>query len=135
MKKRRKIIPYNPKLKLLARRLRNDSTRAEIRLWQYLSGKQMMGYDFHRQKPLDNYIADFFCHELMLVIEVDGYSHTFEEVVVKDLRKEERLRELGITTLRFTDEEVMQDIDNVLRTLEHFILALEEGNGNNSLQE
>jgi very-short-patch-repair endonuclease len=135
MKKRRKIITYNPKLKLLARRLRNDRTRAEIRLWQYLSGKQMMGYDFHRQKPLDNYIADFFCHELMLVIEVDGYSHTFEEVVVKDLRKEERLRELGITTLRFTDEEVMQDIDNVLRTLEHFILAFEEGNGNNSPQE
>ena len=44
----------------------------------------MMGYDFHRQKPLDNYIADFFCHELMLAIEVDGYTHTFEEVVAKD---------------------------------------------------
>ena len=130
MKKRRKIIPYNPKLKLLARRLRNDSTRAEIRLWHFLKGKQVMGYDFHRQKPLDNYIADFFCHELMLVIEVDGYSHTFEEVVVKDQIKEERLREMGITTLRFTDEEVMQDIDNVLHTLEHFILAFEEGNSN-----
>ena len=48
----------------------------------------MMGYDFHRQKPLDNFIADFFCHELMLVIELDGYSHNFEEVATKDGMKE-----------------------------------------------
>lgn len=53
-------IHYNPKLKPLARQLRNNSTKAEIRLWGYLKGKQMHGYDFHRQKPIDNYIADFF---------------------------------------------------------------------------
>lgn len=76
---KRKIIPYNPNLKELARKLRNNSTQSEIRLWQYLKGKQMMGYDFHRQKPLLNYIADFFCHELALVIELDGYTHQFEE--------------------------------------------------------
>ena len=85
-----------------------------------------MGYDFHRQKPLDNYIADFFCHELMLAIEVDGYTHTFEEVAAKDKCKEERLQELGITTLRFTDEEVMQDISHVLHTIENFIITFEE---------
>ncbi len=52
-------IKYNPKLKELARQLRNNSTKAEIKLWKYLKGKQMLGYDFHRQKPIDNYIVDF----------------------------------------------------------------------------
>ncbi|SHG07837.1 Protein of unknown function [Arenibacter palladensis] len=72
---KRKIIPYNPELKQLARQLRNNATKAEIFLWQRLIGKQMYGLDFHRQKLIDNYIIDFFCHELMLGIEVDGYSH------------------------------------------------------------
>ena len=74
------ILPYNPKLKEKARHLRNNSTKAEIRLWLYLKGRQMMGYDFHRQKPIDNFIVDFFCRELMPAIELDGYTHTFEEV-------------------------------------------------------
>lgn len=73
---RRKIIPYNPALKEKARELRNNSTISEIFLWQFLKGKQMLGYDFHRQKPLDEYIVDFFCNELMLAIEIDGESHS-----------------------------------------------------------
>jgi len=68
-------LQYNPKLKEFARRLRNNSTYAEIRLWQKLNKKQLKGYDFHRQKPIDNFIVDFFCHELMLAIEIDGVSH------------------------------------------------------------
>lgn len=68
--KRRKIIPYNPALKEKARELRNNSTKTEILLWLNLKGKQMRGYDFHRQKPIDNYIVDFFCNELMLAIEI-----------------------------------------------------------------
>lgn len=76
-------IKYNPKLKALARSLRKSSTKAEIRLWSYLKGKQLMGYDFHRQKPVDNYITDFFCNTLMLAIESDGYTHGFEEVFKK----------------------------------------------------
>ena len=97
---KRKIIPYNPILKEFARQLRNDSTKTEIFLWLKLKGKQMYGYDFHRQKPIDNYILDFFCHELMLGIEVDGYSHEFLEVYNKDTVKEKRMNELGI---RFCD--------------------------------
>ncbi len=81
---KRKIIPYNPKLKEFARQLRNDSTKTEIFLWLKLKSKQMYGYDFHRQKPIDNYILDFFCYELMLGIEVDGYSHEFLEVYNRD---------------------------------------------------
>ncbi len=125
MKPRRKIIPYNPKLKEYARRLRNNSTKSEIILWKYLKGKQMMGYDFHRQKPLDNYIVDFFCHELMLAIEIDGYTHLLEEVQVKDEKKEKRLYELGITVLRIQDNMVFNDIENVLRGIEVYISEFE----------
>ena len=87
-----------------------------------------MGYDFHRQKPLDNYIADFFCHELMLAIEIDGYTHLLEEVQDKDEKKEKkekRLNGLGIHVLRFQDSEVFKDIENVLRVIEIYILEYE----------
>ncbi|TMU55003.1 endonuclease domain-containing protein [Flagellimonas algicola] len=118
---RRKIIPYNPKLKELARQLRNSSTKAEIILWQKLKSKQLYGYDFHRQKPIDNYILDFFCHELMLGIEVDGYSHQLVEVFKKDKVKESVMLKLGISLLRFSDEQVLKDMDNVLRAIEDYI--------------
>ncbi len=118
---KRKIIPYNPKLKELARQLRNNSTKAEIYLWLKLKNKQMYGYDFHRQKPIDNYILDFFCYELMLGIEVDGYSHEFLEIQTKDIIKERRMRALGITVLRFSDYQVTKDMENVLRAIEWYI--------------
>ena len=72
---RRKIIPYNPKLKEYARKLRKNSTFTEIMLWNYLKGKQMKGFDFDRQRPIDKYIVDFYCKDLQLAIEVDGESH------------------------------------------------------------
>ena len=123
---KRKIIPYNPKLKEFARELRNDSTRTEIFLWLKLKGKQMYGYDFHRQKPIDNYILDFFCYELMLGIEVDGYSHEFLEVFNKDGVKEKRMNELGITVLRFSDEQVLKEMENVISTIEFYIYEFEK---------
>jgi len=123
---KRKIIPYNPNLKELARQLRNISTKAEIILWQKLKGKQMYGYDFHRQKPIDNYIIDFFCHELMLGIEVDGYSHQIIEVFNKDVKKEGVMNMLGIHILRFSDEQVLKDTDNVIRAIEWYIANFEE---------
>ncbi len=127
--KKRKIIPYNPNLKELARQLRNNSTKAEVILWQKLKNKQMYGYDFHRQKPIDNYIIDFFCHELMLAIEVDGYSHQLEEVYDKDIIKTQKLNQLGISLLRFTDNEVLKDTFNVLLAIENFISDFEENSG------
>jgi very-short-patch-repair endonuclease len=93
LKMKRKIIPYNPAPKQLARDLRNRSTKAEIFLWQ---------------KPVDNYILDFFCYELMPGIEVDGYSHEFLEVYNKDVVKEAEMNEFGITVLRFSDYQVMK---------------------------
>lgn len=85
-----------------------------------------MGYDFHRQKPLDNYIADFFCHELMLAIELDGYTHQMEEVIEKDKLKENRLNELGVSVLRFQDDEVYNDVENVIREIEAYIVGYEK---------
>lgn len=123
-------IHYNQNLKLLARKHRNDSTKSEIKLWQELKGKQVFGYKFLRQKPIENYIVDFFCNKLKLAIELDGYSHNFEEVVIKDEKKELHLNSLGITVLRFDDNEVMNDINNVLRCIEIFILDFEKINTN-----
>ena len=123
---KRKIIPYNPKLTALARKLRNESTETEIYLWLKLKGRQMNGYDFHRQKPIDNYILDFFCYDLLLGIEVDGYSHEILEVYNKDRIKEKRMNELGITILRFSDFEVLKDMENVIRAIEFFILEFEK---------
>ena len=125
---KRKIIPYNLKLTQLAKKLRNESTQTEIYLWLKLKGKQMYGYDFHRQKPIDNYILDFFCYDLMLGIEVDGYSHEILEVHNKDIVKEKRMTELGITILRFSDFEVLRDMENVIRAIEFYILEFEKTN-------
>ncbi|MEN8186138.1 MAG: endonuclease domain-containing protein [Bacteroidota bacterium] len=122
----RKIIPYNPKLKNLARELRNNSTKAEIFLWLRLRRKQIYGYDFHRQKPIDNYILDFFCYELMLGIEIDGYSHEFLKVYVKDSIKSKRMNELGITVLRFSDFQIKNEIENVMRAVEQHIIEFEK---------
>ena len=129
---KREIIPYNPQLKELAKELRNNSTKAEIILWLKLKGKQMHGYDFHRQKPIDNYILDFFCYELMLGIEVDGYSHEFLEVYNKDVVKEKKMNEFGIYVLRFSDNEVLKDMENVLRAIEFYILEYEKHTPNPS---
>ena len=123
---KRKIIPYNPKLKVFARELRNHSTKSEIYLWLKLKNKQFYGYDFHRQKPIDNFILDFFCYELLLGIEIDGYSHQFLNVYNKDTIKEKRLKEFGIEILRFSDEQVQKDMENVLRAIEYYITEFEK---------
>ena len=114
-------IFYKPYLKELARKLRNDSTKSEIKLWSYLKGKQFYDYQFTRQKPIDKYIVDFFCNKLQLAIELDGYFHQFEEIYENDKQKEKRLNELEIIVLRFQDDEVMNDIDNVLRSIAFYI--------------
>lgn len=119
-------IKYNSELKELARTLRNNSTKAEIKLWSYLKGKQLLGYDFHRQKPIDSYIADFFCSSLMLAIELDGYTHGFEDVFERDKKKEQRLNEIGIIVLRYKDDDVMNNIEGVLADIKDCIKRLKE---------
>jgi very-short-patch-repair endonuclease len=73
----------------------------------------MKGYQFRRQRPVLNYIADFMCKELNLIIEIDGITHSYEEVTQKDQKRTVDLEGLGFTVLRFTDEEVLHHIENV----------------------
>ena len=119
------FVKYNPKLKAFARYLRNNATKSEIRLWQKLKGHQMLGYDFHRQKPIDEYIVDFYCGKLCLAIELDGYSHELEEIWKKDVMKTRRLNQLGIHVLRFSDQQVHEDMDHVLWVIEDYIQQFE----------
>ncbi len=116
----RKIIPYNPILKERARYLRNNSTLSEILLWKQLKGKQLRGYDFHRQKPIDQYIVDFYCAELSLAIEIDGLSHD-DTKVDYDSQREQRLNQLGVHVIRFTDDVVKQNVMGVVEAIELWI--------------
>ncbi len=113
---------YNNKLQSYANELRKNMTKAEACLWKFVlkSGK-LQGYKFKRQRPILNYIADFMSPELMLVVETDGFSHLIKEVVDKDLKKQEDLEEVGFTVIRFSDNEVLHDIENVERELLAFI--------------
>ena len=79
----------------------------------------MRGYDFHRQKPLLNFIVDFFCDELMLVIEIDGDSH--DQKYEADVLRQKTLEEIGIRFIRFDDLEVKHDMYNVVGTIEGWI--------------
>ncbi|MGJ3253882.1 MAG: endonuclease domain-containing protein, partial [Elainellaceae cyanobacterium] len=108
------IIPYNPKLKERARQLRNNMTPGEHKLWQQLKGKQMMGYDFDRQRPIDQFIVDFYCKALMLAIEIDGSSHDSPEAQERDRARQTRLESLGVRFLRFREEEVQHQCDRIL---------------------
>jgi len=121
-----RIIPYNPKLKLLARNLRNNSTLAEIILWNELKGKKMMGYDFHRQKPIDNFIVDFFCPRLLLAIEIDGDSH--DGKIEDDKERRTLIERFGVEFLRFDDREVKSHLGGVLITIQSWIRNHERRN-------
>ena len=119
-------IHYEPYLKEFARQLRNNATKSEIRLWQYLKRDRLHGYDFHRQKPIDRFIVDFFCNKLRLAIECDGYSHQIVEVIQKDTIKTKRLNQLGIHVLRFSDWQILNDTENVIRAIEYYIIEFEK---------
>lgn len=117
---------YNKSLKPVAKRLRQEMTKSEVCLWKYaLRAKQMKGYTFNRQRPIGNYIVDFVCKELKIVIELDGISHLFEDVQAKDRVKEDFLNSLGYTVLRFSDEEVLNDMRNVIMEIECVVEDLE----------
>ena len=114
-------IYYNPKLKYLSRKLRNESTQSEILLWNELKGKKIKGYQFMRQKPIGEYIVDFFCSPLKLIIEIDGSSHDFDDVFNRDILKQNYLESIGLHVLRFDDLEVKRNINNVIAEIEGWI--------------
>jgi very-short-patch-repair endonuclease len=117
-----KIIPYNPKLKKIARELRNNSTLSEVLLWNEIK-KKSLGYEFHRQVPINEFIVDFYCPELLLVIEIDGSTHDYN--FENDNLRQTKLEELGIKIVRYSDIEVKKSMNEVLRSLENRISEIE----------
>lgn len=113
---------YNKNLQPNANRLRKEMTKAEACLWKYvLRAGKMKGFQFRRQRPVLIYIADFMCKELMLIVEVDGSIHHLEEVSKNDKIRQKALEETGFTVLRFTNEEVLTNIQWVSGYLEDWI--------------
>ena len=108
-------IWYNPKLKKRARELRKNATFTELLLWKYLRAGQLNGYRFLRQKPIDEFIVDFYCKRLKLVIEIDGVTHNDKQSY--DKRRENRLKELGFTVLRFDGYYVLENITGALELI------------------
>ena len=123
--KTKNIIRYNPELKELARQLRNNSTKAEVFLWMKIKGKSL-GYEFHRQVPIDEYIVDFYCPELKLAIELDGSTHNYK--YYPDVLRQRRLESLGVRITRFINEDVYFHLNDVLRALELIISEIETEN-------
>ena len=126
---KRTILPYNPGLKKLAKKLRNNMTFSEIKLWNELKNGKMQHYDFDRQRPIDEYIVDFYCKDLMLAVEVDGIIHDDDQAALKDANRQQRLEYLGVQFLRFNALDVVHDIENVCRAILHWIVTYEEEHG------
>lgn len=104
-----------------AQQMRKEPTKAESILWTYLSGKQMQGLKFRRQHPLDNFILDFYCHEIKLSIEVDGEIHQNEMQATYDKERTKYLQDKGINELRFKNETIINRITDALNEIEKTI--------------
>ena len=92
-------------------------TDAENVLWSKIRGKQLKGLQFYRQKVIGNYIADFYCPKSKLVIEVDGGQHYINEGKEKDTKRDAYMKGVGLTVIRFSDRDVLKNIDDVLEEI------------------
>ena len=116
-----KIIPYNPKLREFARQLRNNSTLSEVLLWKQIKGKAL-GVEFKRQVPMLEYIVDFYCQEIGLAIEVDGNIHDFR--YLEDTQRQQEIEKYGVIFIRFSNEEIKNNMFSVILSLESKIEEL-----------
>jgi very-short-patch-repair endonuclease len=122
MKSKGNSLSYDASIKEKARTLRNNPTPAEKIFWNTL--RRMSFYKsltFNRQKPIEPYIVDFYCHRLSLVIEIDGDSHGENQAKVYDQKRTAFLESKGLTVLRFTNPEVNKNINGVMDELEAFV--------------
>ena len=113
---------YNAKRNIFknASELRKNMTGAEMQLWSRLN-KSQLGVRFKRQHPIDIFIADFYCHKYKLVVEVDGEYHNDEDQLEYDEGKTAELERFGITVIRFTNDDVMEDIDRVVGIIRKYL--------------
>lgn len=101
--------------------LRKTQTEAEEVMWQNLRNRKVLGFKFRRQHPLDKYIADFYCHEAKLVIEIDGGIHDLPEHQEYDKKRSSDIEEMGIKVIRFTNKAVNEDLQEVLNAIKNYL--------------
>ena len=111
------MLLYDNRLKEYSQQLRKNMTDAENALWLKIRGKQLKGHQFYRQKPLGNFIVDFYCPKGNIVIELDGGQHYSDEGKVKDNQRDNYLKGLGLRVLRFSDREVFENMKGVLEKI------------------
>ena len=112
-----RMEPYNKELKLRSCELRSSMTDAEIKLWSKLRRKQLHGLQFCRQKPIGNFIVDFYCPKARLVIEVDGGQHYQEKGMARDAARDGYLSGLGLEVIRFSNRDVLYNLDGVVAVI------------------
>ncbi len=115
------MLSYNKSLKQLSRNLRKNLTDAERLIWSKIRGKQLKGFQFYRQKIIGNYIVDFYCPKSKVVIEVDGSQHYSAEGKKKDCIRDDYMKGVGITVLRFSDREVLENLETVLEEIWRYL--------------
>jgi very-short-patch-repair endonuclease len=107
------------KLLQRAQELRQQQTHTEQLLWNHLRNRQLCNAKFRRQHNIDRFITDFYCHSAALVIEVDGEIHDHQKE--RDSDRDASMQSQGLTVLRFTNEEVLNDIDSVLKRIAQYL--------------
>jgi len=108
------MIPYNRRLKYVARTLRKNSTDSERLLWSRIRRKQLRGVQFYRQKTIGNYIVDFCCPSKMMIIEVDGSQHLQPKILQADSARDAELARMGFRVLRYSSAEIFRNTDGVV---------------------
>jgi very-short-patch-repair endonuclease len=110
-----------------AKQLRQAMTPAETLLWRYLKANRVDGLGFRRQTPIQNYILDFVCHSAKVIIELDGASHDFEEQRKADEKRDAFFVSEGFQVLRFTNEQVMSNLEGVVETIRQVVSSRASG--------
>ena len=111
------MLRYDPKLKSSARLLRKNLTESEKALWVRLRHKQLLDIQFYRQKPIGQYIVDFYAPKVKLVVEIDGSQHLQDDHLENDRRRAGYLGSLGLKVLRFNGREVLEESESVVEVI------------------
>lgn len=114
------MLSYKKELKNFSRKLRSNLTDSEKILWSHLRRKQICGIPFYRQKPIGNFIVDFYAPKLNLVIEIDGSQHLEESQTVKDKQRDAYLNRQGLKVIRIANMEIFENIEGVMEVIFNF---------------
>jgi very-short-patch-repair endonuclease len=118
------MLPFNKNFKQLARYLRSNMTDAEQLVWSKVRRKQICNFQFYRQKNIGQYIVDFYCPEGKLIVEIDGGQHYYEDGMRNDKQRDQHLQMHGFKVLRFSDTDVLKNIEGVIERIYEYLNSL-----------